>query len=229
MTTLRGDNRRIGIILLCALVVAALACRSNQTAANNSAGNNANAANANSAQANQNAGQDQTSQNQANQNASPADANAGPGDPSSQEFEGTAGVTEKRRQDVGPVVLRAVRLASHPGFDRVVFEFEGGNLPGYKIEYVDRPVRQCGSGDVVRVAGDGWLSVRLTPAQAHTEAGKPTVTERNKRPNLPVLKEMKIICDFEADVEWILGLASPNRYRVLELNGPTRLVVDIKR
>jgi len=215
--------------MLCALVIAALACRSNQTTANNATGNNAPASNANSAAANQGAGQDQAGQNQANQNASPAASPATEAaDASSQEFEGTAGVVEKRRPEVGPVVLRDVRLARHPGFDRVVFEFEGGQLPGYKIEYVDRPVRQCGSGEVVKVAGDGWMSVRLTPAQAHTEAGKPTIKARSRRANLPVLKEMKIICDFEADVEWVLGMASPNRYRVLELAGPARLVVDIK-
>lgn len=220
------------MIVLCAFMVAALACRSNETTANiaagnNAAGNNSATSNANSAATNQNAGQ--ADQNLANQNASPTPASAvEPGDSSSQGFEGTAGAVEKRRPEVGSVVLRAVRLASHPGFDRVVFEFEGGQVPGYKIEYVDRPVRQCGSGDVVKVAGDGWLSVRLTPAQAHTEAGKPTITARNRRAGLPVLKEMKIICDFEADVEWILGMASPNRYRVLELGSPARLVVDIK-
>ncbi|HKY05353.1 MAG TPA: hypothetical protein VJQ56_10710, partial [Blastocatellia bacterium] len=125
MTTYRGDNQRVKIIVLCAFVIAALACRSNQTNANSANANNAPAANASSAQANQNAGQDQPDPSPANQNASPA---ATPGDPSSQEFEGTAGVVEKRRPEVGPVVLRSVRLGSHSGFDRVVFEFEGGNL-----------------------------------------------------------------------------------------------------
>lgn len=143
-------------------------------------------------------------------------------------FEGTAGIVEKKRPDVGVAVLRNVRAASQPGFDRVVFEFEGSVLPGYHVEYVDRPVIQCGSGEPVEVAGDGWLQVRMTPAQAHTEAGEPTVGERERRLALPVVKELQSTCDFEADVTWVLGVASPNRYRVQELSNPARLIVDVR-
>ncbi|HZI20268.1 MAG TPA: hypothetical protein VEY09_16930 [Pyrinomonadaceae bacterium] len=157
------------------------------------------------------------------------DAAAGEADSSTQSFEGTAGLTEKKAEAGGVAVLREVRSASHTTFDRVVFEFDGRALPGYRVDYVDRPVRQCGSGRPVRVAGDGWLLVRLEPAKAHTEAGRPTVRDRDRRPGLPNLKELKLICDFEAQVEWVLGLGSPNRYRVLELQNPARLVIDVKR
>jgi hypothetical protein len=151
------------------------------------------------------------------------------GDSSPDDFEGTAGIVEKRRDDVEPALLRDVRTARHDGFDRVVFEFEGSNIPGYHVEYVDRPVRQCGSGEPVPVAGDAWLLVRTTPANAHTDAGQPTVKERERNLDLPNLKELELICDFEAEVSWVLGLASPNRYRVLELSNPPRLVVDVKQ
>ena len=100
--------------------------------------------------------------------------------------------------------------------------------PGYHIEYVDRPVRSCGSGEVVELSGDGYLLIRLTPARAHTEEGNPTIAERERTLNLTILKQAKLICDFEAQVEWALGLSSPNKYRVLELQNPSRLVVDIK-
>jgi len=46
--------------------------------------------------------------------------------------------------------------------------------------------------------------------------------------NLPVLSELELTCDFEAVVTWVLGVESPNRYRIRELNGPPRLVIDIK-
>lgn len=143
-------------------------------------------------------------------------------------FEGTAGATEKQRPEAGVAILRSVRAASQDGFDRVVFEFEGSAVPGYRVEYVDRPVLQCGSGEPVEVAGDGWLQVRLTPAQAHTEAGEPTVPDRERRPGLPVLQELQSTCDFEADVTWVLGVAAPNRYRVQELSAPARLIVDVR-
>jgi hypothetical protein len=128
-----------------------------------------------------------------------------------------------------PVVLREIRTGQHPAFDRVVFEFEGNRVPGYHVEYVDRPVRTCGAGEVVQVEGYGYLLVQMMPAQAHTNDGKPTIKQREIAPNLPLIKQLKILCDFEADVQWILGLSSPNRYRVLELSNPARLVVDVRR
>lgn len=149
-----------------------------------------------------------------------------------QTFEGTAGITEKKNPNVKEsVVMAYVRSARHEGFDRVVFEFLGGQLPSYKIEYIDKPVRACGSGDVVPFAGDAWLSVRFSGAQAHAPEGDATIPmkDRTQSPNLPIIKDLKLICDFEAEVEWVMGNASPNKYRVLELKGPTRLVVDIKQ
>lgn len=140
----------------------------------------------------------------------------------------TAGIVSRDRSVSGVATLGAVRTGQHDDFDRVVFEFEGSELPGYHLEYIDKPVRQCGSGNAVEIAGDGWLEVRMVPSQAHTEAGEPTITERERMLDLPVLREMELTCDFEADVTWVLGTSSPNRYRVMELSNPTRLVVDIR-
>jgi hypothetical protein len=45
---------------------------------------------------------------------------------------------------------------------------------------------------------------------------------------LPVLKELTIICDFEAQVEWVVGLAARTPYRIAELSEPPRLVLDVR-
>lgn len=140
----------------------------------------------------------------------------------------TAGVVEVEPDERGASVLRAVRAAQHDGFERVVFEFSEGPVPGYRIAYVDRPARQCGSGEPVALAGDGWLEVRFSPARAHTEAGRPTITVRERTPSLPLLHEMKLTCDFEAVVTWVLGLATPNRFRAFTLDDPPRVVVDVQ-
>ncbi|MFN2383489.1 MAG: hypothetical protein ABR559_04400, partial [Gemmatimonadota bacterium] len=161
----------------------------------------------------------------------PPDSSPSAGDttaPAGLVVEWIVGIVDRPRPASGVVVQTGLREARQEFFDRVVWEFAGPALPGYHIEYVDRPVRQCGSGEVVPLAGDGWLQVRFQPAYAHDDAGHPTVADRERAPGLPNLKEIKLICDFEADVEWILGVASPNRYRVMELTGPTRLVVDIQ-
>jgi hypothetical protein len=138
----------------------------------------------------------------------------------------TAGITAVERSGE-PVQLIDVRAARNEGYDRVVFEL-GGAVPGYHIEYVDSPIRDCGAGDVRPIAGDGWLEVRLYPAAAHTEAGAPTITKRERALTLPILRELELTCDFEAVVTWVLGVAAPHRYAVLELKDPPRLVIDIQ-
>ena len=140
----------------------------------------------------------------------------------------TVGIVDRRRPGVRMTVLQEVRTARHPDFDRVVFQFAGTEIPGYHLEYVDRPVRQCGSGDPVAIAGDGWLSVRMEPSQAHDDQGRATVQDRARAPELPNLLELRATCDFEGQVEWVLGVASPNRFRVMELRSPARLVVDVR-
>ncbi len=145
------------------------------------------------------------------------------------EFEGTAGITENKNAAITAIArISEVRSARHGNYDRVVFEFAGNEMPTYHLEYIDRPVRQCGSGDAVPLAGDGWLEVRFSDAQAHDGSGNVTIADRERSPNLPVVKDLKITCDFESEVTWVLGVASPNKYRVLELKNPTRLAVDIR-
>src|SRR5699024_6827554 len=120
--------------------------------------------------------------------ATPPPATAQPG-------EWTAGVVGRAGGGAGAAVLRDVRTASHEEFDRVVLEFAGEAVPGYRVEYIDRPVRRCGSGQVTPVAGSGWLSVRTTPAQAHDDAGQPTVAARERALSYPVVRELELTCD----------------------------------
>jgi hypothetical protein len=142
-------------------------------------------------------------------------------------FEGTVGIVEVRREEAVRTQT-AIRAASHAGYERVVFEFDTG-VPGYHIEYIDKPIRDCGAGDVKEIAGEGWLEVRLYPARSHDDAGRPTLPARELEPRLAVVRELERTCDFEAVVTWVIGAASPNRFRVLELSGPPRLVVDIAK
>ena len=139
------------------------------------------------------------------------------------------------RPGVARPVLRHVETATgpSPGSDRVVFEFTGDSVPGYRVEYTTKPVQRCGSGDPVTVAGTGRLIVRFEPAQAHDAPGSlaPVTlapTERHRTPGLPAVRELTLICDFEGQVAWILGIAARSEYRVSELTGPARLVLDVR-
>jgi hypothetical protein len=143
-------------------------------------------------------------------------------------FVGTTESLSRTRRGPPVAILSQVRVGAHARYDRVVFEFAAGPLPGYHLEYVDAPVYQCGSGNEVSVAGASQLIVRLEPAQAHDDQGNVTIEERQRVLALPALKELSIICDFEAQVEWVAGLAARTPYRVMELSRPPRLVLDVR-
>jgi len=136
-----------------------------------------------------------------------------------------AGIVERKRKGE-PALLSALRISKNDGFDRVVFEFRE-RLPGYRLEYLDKPVRDCGSGAVRRIEGDGRLEVRFSPASGHTEGGEPTVRARELKPALSMIREIERTCDFEGVVTWVVGTASAQRFRAFELSGPPRLVLDI--
>ncbi|MGH7538835.1 MAG: AMIN-like domain-containing (lipo)protein, partial [Gemmatimonadales bacterium] len=123
---------------------------------------------------------------------------------------------------------RAARATRDSGFDRLVFEFSGDTLPGYQVAYATDSIRHCGSGDPVSLTGTGFLVVRFEPAQAHDGQGRPTITDREWAPELPAVKQLKLVCDFEGQVEWAVGLAGARRYRVIEAAAPARVIVDVR-
>lgn len=161
----------------------------------------------------------------------PADTTAPPDEAAIATLQGgewRAGDTTVEHTPRETALLREVRVAAHDGFDRIVFDFGASALPAYRIAYVDRPVRACGSGEVVELPGDAWLSIDMRPAAAHDDAGYATVRSRDLPLDMAVLRRLRSTCDFEAVVEWVAAASSPNRYRVLELEAPNRLVVDVR-
>src|SRR5437016_2064797 len=55
-----------------------------------------------------------------------------------------------------------------------------------------------------------------------------TLVERERALGLPAVREMKLVCDFEGQVEWLLGVAAAGPYRVLDSTGPPRLLVGVR-
>jgi len=150
------------------------------------------------------------------------------GDTSPDEFEGTTGGTSRSKFKVAPALLREVRIARQGNFDRVVFEFAGNEIPNYAVRYTANPVTECASGNPVNIMGEGLLQVSFESTNAHNEAGEPTVADRRRRLNFPMLRELRFTCDFEAQVVVVVGVVSTKPYRVLDLYNPTRVVVDVK-
>jgi hypothetical protein len=134
-------------------------------------------------------------------------------------------VTVRRNPAVPPVpVVTGIRFAAHPdeGYDRIVFDISGA-APGWSVRYVDE-VRADPSDRVVTVPGRAHLLVVLTPAQAHRDNGKVTVSGTH-RVNLPMLRSYAVVGDFEGHVSIALGLDDVVGYRVGEASG--RIYVDV--
>lgn len=125
-------------------------------------------------------------------------------------------------------LLQDVRAARHDGYDRVVFAFDGEEVPTYEIAYAEGTVQACGSGRPVELPGEAIVEVWFQSTQAHTEAGNTTVEETSQRLDLPVLLAAEQICDFEGHVTWALGLAQRQPYEVQRLSDPPRLVLDVQ-
>lgn len=133
----------------------------------------------------------------------------------------------------GVAHLTALRAARQPGFDRVVFEFEGPTVPPARVEYVNRPIRQDGSGNEVTVAGAAVLTVRMFPASGVDLTGATlrqvyTGRDRIDPADTQVVEELVRTGDFEAVLTWAVGVKRQAPFLVTTLAGPSRLVVDIQ-
>ncbi len=127
-------------------------------------------------------------------------------------------------------LLTAVRAARQDGFDRVVFEFEG-DVPGYAVRYVDRPINEDGSGNPVEVKGDSVLQVRMEPASGVDLSGaelRQTYKGPNRiTPSTSVVTELVRTGDFEAVLTWVIGVKGKPGFRVDTTTGPPRLIIEI--
>jgi hypothetical protein len=150
------------------------------------------------------------------------------GNPIPATFTGTLNPRHQGHAATHVVLVQKAETACCNGFDRVVFTCEGFHHPTWNVRYVHPPIQQCGSGNNISMTGNAFLQISMDTAQAHTDAGQPTITDRDRHLNCQSLKQLVLTCDFEAKVGFVLGLNSKNPYRVVELQNPTRLIIDVK-
>jgi hypothetical protein len=121
-----------------------------------------------------------------------------------------------------------VRVGTHAGYDRVVFEFASG-IPDALIEGVLPPLYEDGSGLEMDVAGTAFLKVTMHGASRVSPEGGITYDgSTDFKPSFDQLVELIEGGDFEAVSTWYLGLNSRDCYRVFTLADPFRLVIDVE-
>jgi hypothetical protein len=141
-------------------------------------------------------------------------------------FPGTIGMIQGSHAANHVNEIQNVKSACCENFDRLVFAVDGIHQPSYTIKYAQPPFTDCGSGNTHQMPGNAWLTIKMTPAQGHG-AGQATLP-RETSYHCANLKHLSITCDFEADLTFVIGLNAKRPYRVIELQNPTRLVVDIR-
>jgi hypothetical protein len=117
-----------------------------------------------------------------------------------------------------------IRVAHHDGYDRLVIGFPTTNsMPEYQLnrQATAHFVRDA-SGQPVTLNGAG--GIRIVLRNADIVSGAPA----DLKPNLPEIREVAQIGNFERVVSYGVGLTTSACFRVLELSGPTRLVIDIQ-
>jgi hypothetical protein len=128
-------------------------------------------------------------------------------------------------------LIDRVAIGHHEGYDRVVFQFRNEGLPGYRVEYVEPPLKEDGSGNPVDVAGNAFVVVRMEPASGfdlNTGEGELVYKGPKRLPGTGVVKEAVRTGDFEAVLSWAIGLDGKAPFRVTTASSPSRLIVDFR-
>jgi hypothetical protein len=146
---------------------------------------------------------------------------------------GTTGRTEVT-STTATALLRDVTLSTGDCTDSVAFTFDaaGADAPGYRVEYVPGPITQDGSGEPVAVAGGAYLSVRFEPAYGYDfETGEDTYPgpDRVTAPGSFFVQEVVQTGDFEAVLNWVIGVDQQRPYVVTATGTTTRTItIDLR-
>jgi hypothetical protein len=127
--------------------------------------------------------------------------------------------------------LVAVRVAHQPGFDRLVFEFGQSTAPGpfgmpaYTVETASS--LSGPSGQPVAITGNALFGARIQNASTQNPTGGASYTgSTDIKPTTPLIKNVKLVEDFERVMVWGIGLDHLACPAKLELTAPFRLVLD---
>ena len=131
-------------------------------------------------------------------------------------------------------LLERIAVGRHEGYDRVVFQFQNG-LPGYRVEYVQPPLKEDGSGNPVSVQGNAVVVVRMEPASGFDlNTGEGVMTYKGPKridaaaAGASAVQELVRTGDFEAVLSWAIGLSDKVDFRVRTATSPSRLIVDLR-
>jgi hypothetical protein len=126
-----------------------------------------------------------------------------------------------------------VRVSAHEGFDRITFEFDGGQAAGYDIGYTrDGEAASQGSGEPIDVTGDAALGIALQGVAYPGDADDDTHAwdaDRVDGAEGGVILEVVEDTIFEGVHTFFAGLDEEHPFLVERLDDPQRVVIDVHR
>ncbi len=123
---------------------------------------------------------------------------------------GTA--TVSRDGPAAEVLVNGVRAGSHPGYDRLVFDLAGADLPTFRARYL--------SGGTIEILFTGKGSATVSPHASF--AGPATISY-----GLPELRGVTFHVIGAGMMTATVSTSARHGFRVLLLTAPTRLALDI--
>jgi hypothetical protein len=101
--------------------------------------------------------------------------------------------------------LRGVRFGRHDTYDRLAFDFCKPADTTLTATVVTE-LREDGSGNKVTLKGKYFIAITLTPADAHSDTGQPTVPRQAVTVAGRNMQQYKLIGDFEGVVTYGVGV-----------------------
>ncbi|UGT58134.1 AMIN-like domain-containing (lipo)protein [Nocardia asteroides] len=141
----------------------------------------------------------------------------------------TWGSLDEKNPNYSTATVTAVRAGRHDCFDRLVVDL-AGPAAGYLVRYVDT-VTEDGSGRPVPLRGGAFLQVTVN-APAYDDAGGTTYLPADRTELVDVtgyrtFRQVAWAVSFEGQSSLGLGVRARLPFRVLTLDNPSRVVIDV--
>jgi hypothetical protein len=122
-----------------------------------------------------------------------------------------------------------VRVGTHPGYDRIAFEYIEDGTPAFEMRTARPPFVEDGSGNPMTVNGSPVMEITLNGATKMGDDGSPTYTGPTEfEPGFPQLVHLIERGDFEAVNSWYVGFDGGDCIRAAVLTNPSRIVIDLQ-
>jgi hypothetical protein len=123
--------------------------------------------------------------------------------------------------------LTNIRWGVHPGFDRVVLDFDG-HRPAFGVTTLTE-LTQCASGKPISLPGDEFIELRVDAA-AHNDNGQVTFPGPWKKVlSMPYVTGYAVTCDFEGVLSVAVGVRGSHDVTTFPLTSPSRIVLDVEQ